>query len=749
VPDADHVPRVSVVVGVDGAGRTHRLTQLADELGVTLARPTAATVHAVLAADGPLLVDDAHRLAPEVLAALTDAALGGRHIVVTRRPTLTGPELAALDDALAATGATERLPEADADDDAGNLPGWRGDETAVTARAQRRLALLDAASAQVMRVLALDLGLAREALAAAAHVDAGELAPAFRAAYEAGFTDAGERLVPAVRRGILAGLSPTEQRTLLDAAARGVVAAGLDPAPVAQRLRETGARSATAAAVYRATGHALRLTDPVAAAGWLDDALDAGDDPARQAADRAEIAALLGEPVEPPEAPDAEDAGRVAIALGAAAAAAGRPGRAVEHLRAAGPDGTHLAAAIAWTAGLVTHPDGAVQPWLARFTEASAATARDPQAALPGLIEAAEGLRGTTIPLPDTPHAVAAVAAVADADAATAERLLERALAPKLLGPVMTTRHRLLLAWVRLRAGRYDTATAVLKETRDAALPGRERLLRTALQAGLARRSGDVAAMREVWPAVQEHLARRAVDLLAVELVEELAVTAARLRQRRNTEALLAALDAAAAGLDPHTPWRVPLAWTRLQVAAATDDADDAAAAAAAFDDLTITGAGPRHAAMLEAGRQWSAVLRGDVDEERVTDVAATLAGVQLPWEASRLVGQAGVRTTDPAVARRLLEKARDLAGAEPPTAAAPSGPAAAGLSEREVEVSRLVLAGRTHREIGAQLYIAPKTVEHHVARIRAKLGATTRAEFIASLRHVLAEPGDGDASGR
>jgi DNA-binding CsgD family transcriptional regulator len=103
------------------------------------------------------------------------------------------------------------------------------------------------------------------------------------------------------------------------------------------------------------------------------------------------------------------------------------------------------------------------------------------------------------------------------------------------------------------------------------------------------------------------------------------------------------------------------------------------------------------------------------------------------------------VRTTDPTVARRLLERARDLsgvAGAEQP-AEAPAGPAAAGLSEREVEVSRLVLAGRTHREIGAQLYIAPKTVEHHVARIRAKLGATTRAEFVASLRHVLADAAD------
>jgi DNA-binding CsgD family transcriptional regulator len=52
--------------------------------------------------------------------------------------------------------------------------------------------------------------------------------------------------------------------------------------------------------------------------------------------------------------------------------------------------------------------------------------------------------------------------------------------------------------------------------------------------------------------------------------------------------------------------------------------------------------------------------------------------------------------------------------------------------------VATLVLDGRTHREIGAQLFIAPKTVEHHVARIRAKLGATTRAEFVAALRTLL-----------
>jgi DNA-binding CsgD family transcriptional regulator len=48
------------------------------------------------------------------------------------------------------------------------------------------------------------------------------------------------------------------------------------------------------------------------------------------------------------------------------------------------------------------------------------------------------------------------------------------------------------------------------------------------------------------------------------------------------------------------------------------------------------------------------------------------------------------------------------------------------------------VVDGLTHKEIGAMLFISPKTVEHHVARIRQKLGASTRAELLAGLRTTL-----------
>jgi pimeloyl-ACP methyl ester carboxylesterase/DNA-binding CsgD family transcriptional regulator len=50
------------------------------------------------------------------------------------------------------------------------------------------------------------------------------------------------------------------------------------------------------------------------------------------------------------------------------------------------------------------------------------------------------------------------------------------------------------------------------------------------------------------------------------------------------------------------------------------------------------------------------------------------------------------------------------------------------GLTEREVEVLRLIAAGRTNREIASTLYISPKTAGAHVSNILAKLGVERRA---------------------
>jgi HD-GYP domain-containing protein (c-di-GMP phosphodiesterase class II) len=54
--------------------------------------------------------------------------------------------------------------------------------------------------------------------------------------------------------------------------------------------------------------------------------------------------------------------------------------------------------------------------------------------------------------------------------------------------------------------------------------------------------------------------------------------------------------------------------------------------------------------------------------------------------------------------------------------------PRPGGLTERQVEVLRLVAQGFTNREIGRRLVVSPRTAEHHVQDIYARIGVSTRA---------------------
>ena len=58
--------------------------------------------------------------------------------------------------------------------------------------------------------------------------------------------------------------------------------------------------------------------------------------------------------------------------------------------------------------------------------------------------------------------------------------------------------------------------------------------------------------------------------------------------------------------------------------------------------------------------------------------------------------------------------------------------PGISGLTGREAEVLRLVAAGRSNREIAAELFISAKTASVHVSNILAKLGAASRTEAAA-----------------
>lgn len=62
-----------------------------------------------------------------------------------------------------------------------------------------------------------------------------------------------------------------------------------------------------------------------------------------------------------------------------------------------------------------------------------------------------------------------------------------------------------------------------------------------------------------------------------------------------------------------------------------------------------------------------------------------------------------------------------------------------AGLSAREVEVLRLVAAGRTNEEIAGALCISKHTVIHHITHILAKTQSDNRAAAAAyAIRHNL-----------
>ena len=74
----------------------------------------------------------------------------------------------------------------------------------------------------------------------------------------------------------------------------------------------------------------------------------------------------------------------------------------------------------------------------------------------------------------------------------------------------------------------------------------------------------------------------------------------------------------------------------------------------------------------------------------------------------------------------------RRLGAAAPARSRERRGRALESLSARETEVLGLVREGCTNADIAARLYISPKTAEHHVSRVLAKLGVRTRTEAAA-----------------
>ncbi len=345
---------------------------------------------------------------------------------------------------------------------------------------------------------------------------------------------------------------------------------------------------------------------------------------------------------------------------------------------------------------------------------------------------------------PDSTVALAALTMLHGGDTARARSILAGALRTDRPHDVFGVRHRLLTAWIAMLSGDLIGAAQRLPAA-GVELSRRDRLFAESLRTGIARRSGDTGPLRQHWQASMDALSAYSIDLYTLLPVGELWVAAARLR---TLDAMTHHVERAFAVLtqlgDP-IAWSAPLRWAGVHAAILTNSPESLAPHGQAL--AAAAGTSPYARILATAGRTWLRVLANQVDGPEVDGAARMLADTGLGWDATRLASQAALHANDPKVAAAMLALARDLRapsdtsdssdGKAQPSSSSHS-PASTRLSDREREVAELLLRGLPYRDIGAQLFISAKTVEHHVARIRRRLGAESRSDMFSMLRAIV-----------
>jgi DNA-binding NarL/FixJ family response regulator len=135
-----------------------------------------------------------------------------------------------------------------------------------------------------------------------------------------------------------------------------------------------------------------------------------------------------------------------------------------------------------------------------------------------------------------------------------------------------------------------------------------------------------------------------------------------------------------------------------------------------------------------------------DVDDYVYEAMKAGASGFLLKTAPPRQLAEA-VRTIAagdallaPSVTRRLVEQ---FVKRPPPGAEVPSG--LETLTERELDVLRVLARARSNAEIAAELFVSEATVKSHVNRLLGKLGLRDRAQAIVlAYESGLVEPGSG-----
>ncbi|MDX6233179.1 MAG: hypothetical protein QOH68_2183 [Nocardioidaceae bacterium] len=355
---------------------------------------------------------------------------------------------------------------------------------------------------------------------------------------------------------------------------------------------------------------------------------------------------------------------------------------------------------------------------------------------VPALLQAAATVATTgDVVLPDTAAALAALVACHLGDLDLAESVLIRADAAGIGGPAFAARHRLLLGWVAMLRGDLTRASELASSVETSLDELRDGVFAHALRVGIARRRSDVASLAESWAAARALVVGSSVDLFLLLPLGELLVGSARLRDDHRLAPQVREATELLDRLGRPALWSTSFHWYGVQAAIVGEQPDRLLPHA---DAITASATVSRHAALLASvGRTWIDVLKGEVDPTAVHQAVADLISIGLTWDASRLAAHAALRTTDRRANVDLLNAAR---AAQRPSTESESAQRGHGLTQREWEVAQLVVQGVEYREIGARLFISPKTVEHHVASVRRRLGSASRSDMIETLRVMLQE---------
>jgi DNA-binding CsgD family transcriptional regulator len=213
-----------------------------------------------------------------------------------------------------------------------------------------------------------------------------------------------------------------------------------------------------------------------------------------------------------------------------------------------------------------------------------------------------------------------------------------------------------------------------------------------------------------------------------------------RLAQGNRDVAVAAIRRASAEIADPLK--RAALLPAHVEIALDAGELDEADAACRELEELAGRYDSAMLAAMVAYSRGAVSLAQGNAHAALVAlrEAQRTWLEVDAPYEVARtraLLARACSELGDAEAARleleaacaifRQLGAAPDLARVEPQ-----AGGDAHGLSGREVEVLRLVAAGKSNREIAAELVISEHTVARHVQNIYRKLDLSSRAAATA-----------------